>query len=419
MKILLTGVAAVVIVGSGLLGAARSHWFHGADAAKQPPSTKPTSAASIHDLTSIHMVNGNQGWAVQTNPETRQSIVLKTSDGGHTWKNVTPPFLTNHSNEIQQYEGLVTDFLDVTHAYVAVATIHTQANGAMADVPTVFVTTDGGKSWSSATTPAPYADNVPVYVHFRTSSNGVEMNEFDTNGGDGFPVHQLYETTDGGLSWHLMAKAPSQTEIPETVKPGQMPTVNPGPGLTWVTMLDQKVGFTPGQNSVASSVPNVALRTKLYKTADGGKTWVPVSLSIPKMNSPASVVILQPSILQSGDIVVPVVENYGVPPTNYQLGLYVSADGGSTFAQVSHTTVIANNAACFGDFLNDNEGWFWIGGNLLMITDGGKTFTKASFPELSTVTSVQFINPTTGYVATDEGLWQTTDGGKRWGQIGR
>ena len=56
-------------------------------------------------ITDIHMVTTSNGWGTGTAPSDQTVHILRTADGGNTWKDVTPP------------EGVVTGFSQVPAAF--------------------------------------------------------------------------------------------------------------------------------------------------------------------------------------------------------------------------------------------------------------------------------------------------------------
>src|SRR6266516_6641100 len=91
-------------------------------------------------LISLHMINLTTGWALG------EHAILRTSDGGLQWKNVTPP------NAVLTRES-IADFLTASLAWVATP----QTNGTTAQV---LRTTDGGQTWQMSTLQATFLKQI-------------------------------------------------------------------------------------------------------------------------------------------------------------------------------------------------------------------------------------------------------------------
>lgn len=87
-------------------------------------------------LSSIHMISQTAGWAVG------ERSLWRTADGGHQWKEVTPP------GGREADRGLATEFLDADKAWVAVI-------NDTEPMLTVFRTADGGRTWRGVGVPEP------------------------------------------------------------------------------------------------------------------------------------------------------------------------------------------------------------------------------------------------------------------------
>src|SRR5205807_4838126 len=131
-------IAAVLIVtllvGSLLLVLTRAHQ----NSVGGPGNTLNLSklAGGIGSLFSLHMIDPTTGWALS------EHAVLRTTDGGLQWKNVTPP-------NIQLTRESMADFLTASLAWVTTP----QTNGTTTQV---LRTMDSGQTWQQSTVPAFY-----------------------------------------------------------------------------------------------------------------------------------------------------------------------------------------------------------------------------------------------------------------------
>src|SRR6266516_3657495 len=110
-------------------------------------------------LISLHMINLTTGWALG------EHAILRTSDGGLQWKNVTPPHtvLTRES---------MAAFLTASLAWVATP----QANGTTTQV---LRTTDGGQTWQQSTVQATFLRQIT----FSDSQHGWILSGWGATGG--------------------------------------------------------------------------------------------------------------------------------------------------------------------------------------------------------------------------------------------
>lgn len=103
-----------------------------------PPTVSPET---VRRLASVYMVDASTGWAVAACPTSltsKETAVLKTTDGGKRWTDITPP--VGAKNTWVETAALV----DASCGWVVMG----EEN---ATSMTVFRTADGGKSWTSST----------------------------------------------------------------------------------------------------------------------------------------------------------------------------------------------------------------------------------------------------------------------------
>jgi photosystem II stability/assembly factor-like uncharacterized protein len=123
----------------------------------------------------------------------------------------------------------------------------------------MFETTDGGTTWKLWSLPVPaayknlspandfYADAYPPVFFGDQKKTGIVMLDYVQNGNH---VMYSYQTTDGGGTWTL---GPASNN----------------PDVRTYSFIDAMIGWGLDQNG------------KMFTTADGGATWVPVKTSNP------------------------------------------------------------------------------------------------------------------------------------------
>lgn len=232
------------------------------------PHGSGSLVASSHPvaLATIHMITPTTGWADNTR------AVLRTTDGGSHWRNVTPPGRFS-APVADQFLGANTAWVVENHTDGTVTLVHTNTAGRTwqpagfwpqyaslpkqldfvtsqqgwlligggsmhANALALFQTRDAGHHWSTVawSSSAVLADFIGMQYGWAIISDSV--------------AGRLYATSDGGRHWH---------HVPSTVS------------LTDVEALDfvtSRIGFA------LVGRPTAQGRFTLLKTRDGGQTWI-------------------------------------------------------------------------------------------------------------------------------------------------
>ena len=234
-------IAAVVfvalLVSSLLLVLNRAH-----QSSTGNPGIAQKPAGGSVALLSLHMIDTMTGWALS------EHAVLRTTDGGIHWKNVSPPNTTLTHNSIAEF---------CTASMVWVAIPQAQATSTQ-----IFHTTDGGTTWQQTTIQAAF----PRQFTFIDSQHGWLLAGWRQTGGAAEAV-SVFRTTDGGKSWPKVADA----LFADTTPPGHLPY---GGQKSGIRFLDASTGWVTG-TVVVPSIP------WLYITHDGGSSWYQQSLLMP------------------------------------------------------------------------------------------------------------------------------------------
>ncbi|WP_328843636.1 WD40/YVTN/BNR-like repeat-containing protein [Streptomyces sp. NBC_00258] len=217
------------------------------------PSWRFTPTATNDTLIVVDVVDRDVVWAAGGGFQgaTGDGSVVRSVDGGRSWRNVTPP------------GGAVDEFRDVEafdrdHALVLTLSSATEP-------PRIYRTADGGASWQLV-----FRDPDPEAFYscmaFFDDRRGLAVG--DPAGGR-FPIQT---TADGGRTWH-----PAPT--------GSLPVAQPGDGAlaTGTCMAAQgprDAWFaTTGTRSEPTRSPQV------FHTRDGGRTWSVADTPIPGATS--------------------------------------------------------------------------------------------------------------------------------------
>jgi photosystem II stability/assembly factor-like uncharacterized protein len=179
--------------------------------------------------------------------------IVRTTDGGASWDDVTPPGFALGSGDSYFSSAL---FLGTTDAWVTFARPQDGAPQSL------LRTTDGGREWSSlGRLPSPYC-----IVQFVDVSDGWCVEVAAALGSDQVVV---YRTSDGARHWSLISQSASPTGAPGS--PGSLPLP-----------CSKRVGFVSDREGWASFVCNGGgPLSPLYRTSDGGHRWVAATVAPP------------------------------------------------------------------------------------------------------------------------------------------
>jgi len=357
-------------------------------------------------VTAIHMLDATTGWAAAAggvgDPDDH---LLRTTDGGATWRDVTPP--ENNDPSAPLGKGATAFFLDASAAWV---TYYDRTAGPAVSSPVVWRTTDAGQTWTSGaaldmTDAAFYSPSDLVFVD---AQNGWLLVHVDAG-----MMHDyvfVFATADGGQNWERVVD-PFKDNLPQ------------GCGKNSMVFVDANTGWVTGDcQGVQPGAPY------LQKTTDGGRTWQFVELPPPADQpdlfkrddvgcgtyaltffSPQSAVLAMKCLLFTAD------------PLRVESFLYATTDGGRTWRS---STLPAEAVT----FLAPEVGWALAETvsddpaaprDLYQTQNGGQTWTKIR--SVNWDGQFNFISEQEVWAVAKVGdaiaLAHTTDGGKTWREI--
>jgi len=378
--------AALLLVVAATVAAAAIAFYNHAHVVPVLPHTGPVTRQC--SLAGVHMVDPKVGW----------NGTSRTTDGGKTWHDVSPPTV---QGSIKGPGGTCT--LGADHAWALTST------GTDLYQPThlaLLSTADGGQSWQPVSAIAvPYAVswkiNFSAEFDFLDEKHGWLLMEYATE-----PMQRkLYATSDGGVHWSVVSRAPD-------LGLGDVTSGCSESGIMFATLMRGWLTWncTSGYGDREPGPgPVIAF------TNDGGATWKP--LGLPSYPTGGDWICGAPPPIFSGDRGVFELSCAGRGHPGQDV-IYSTADVGHTW--VAHQ--LANFASV--DFIDGNTGYyFWQAGpdgssnTLYRTTDAGATWAVVAtglFPG-QTVGSVTFLSATTGFADTGgPAPWWTYDGGKTW-----
>ena len=356
-------------------------------AAVLPVATAQAATAAPLNLTSMHFVTASIGWG------TGDTAVVRTANGGTTWRNVTPPGLT-----LRSAFPPATEFLNSKDAWIG--------DTVLAARPGVYRTTDGGTTWTHVTLPPPSRSAGPVgvgQIDFVDSLHGWVLE--DLGGGAGTFYFALYRTTDGGAHWTLAAgggvqNPPMPGAFPHNVSGIRF--VSPSEGWTSVTIL-------PG--------PQLS---GIFHSVDGGHTWRAVSLPMAGAFS-SGFLGVEPPVFYAAR------QGIAAVSTNAAIGLFLTGDGGKTWSATSPLSAkpaVGASQPFVTDVVDAQHIWIEAGGQYFFTNDLGRHWSRVRQSlGFGSIAVVDYLNARTGWVlggnrsasgASISTLRMTVDGGHTW-----
>lgn len=314
--------------------------------------------------------------------QSRQAI-LRTSDGGQSWTNVTPPGLGVIGGSAYLAD---VDVLDETQAWIAHGDVSST-------VLKLEFTSNAGRTWSTMGT-LPKGD---CTVQFVSSTEGW-CTVYGAAAGSMFVTS--FHTRDGGRHWALLSKNSSNSDLK-----GALPFE-----------CDKVLYFDTAAVGWADLFCDGGV-APIFETLDGGKTWVDRRDAAPKGAFDSGSGFVDAPVT-SGTHVTVGFAAYG--PTRSLV--YVSNNGGRTFSPVQ--TPVRGHQALL-DLLNATS-WKVMWGHKIYVTDNaGRTWhsTTSNVDITSLYNSnggppraVDFANANVGWLV-GPALWRTVDGGVTWTRV--
>ncbi len=315
--------------------------------------------------------------------------VWKTMDGGSNWKNISDKYFGGSIGAVAVAPS------DETVLYAGEGENSLRGN-VSEGLGGLWRSDDGGRTWKNIG----LKDGrhiIRIIIHPKNPDIvwvAVLGHLFGTSEERG-----VYKTTDGGKTWKKTLYVNDQTGCSDLVmEPGNTSVFYAGMWHVKRTPYSMESG---GEGS------------GLYKSTDGGETWVNLTANkgLPKGIWGIVDVAIAPA---NTDKVYAMVENA-------KGGLYTSTDGGATWAFTSDNSDIKQRAWYFNKIFVDpkNEDLLYImNTGMMKSADGGKTFTGINTPHGDH--HDLWIDPEDGnrmIVADDGGAQISFDAGANWSSL--
>ena len=364
-------------------------------------------------LRSLQMASATDGWAFYDagNPNSSPGALLlaRTTDGGRSWTDVTPaaarPMLATPD------ATQVLDPVSGDRAYLAV-TAATEESNTSVNTTMVFVTTNGGRTWTGS---APLrAVSTVSEVSFADPQQGFLL----LGGGNdamGEDAVWLYRTSDGGGLWSLAAATPALTGTTVVSRPGprQIPAACDKNGLAFPVATDGWI----------ASTCTAGLANALLVSQDGGTSWADESLPIPAtLCAGGACTVSGPQFVDGTGFVT-------VEPEPAGAILLETRDRGQSWEQLPLPGGLQYPQITFFSptqgvlVAGETQGAF--GGTFYTTADGGQTWTPV--PQGANLTrlgvTIDFASARDGFAWTNglesnavppTSIYETTNSGRTW-----
>jgi photosystem II stability/assembly factor-like uncharacterized protein len=359
------------------------------------PTPIPTfQAGQSITISDLQMIDTSVGWGLDSTGH-----IVRTTDGGRSWLDVTPPNLP-----VESYGSF---FLDAQSAWTYVKNYPQDG---------LVHTVDGGKTWTQLIQSLPNEPEVEEgwEVTFVNEKDGwAESYHVGAGSGD----VGLYGTHDSGATWNRIMLSDPPDATYQSWYPGDLGFCLACTDRVYYDPMRVIVlhGDYPGTNPLGSVL--------VSRSTDLGKTWKDQTLPLP---DPAfagdNVVPLQPVFLDTKDGLLPF--EFDVSQANNGLAVYATHDGGLTW--IPNPTVLGNvRRDSIVDFVSMQDIFAACGSDLCVTHDGAGTWqplhSNLNFD--TDVTAVDFVSPSAGWAIkttsddSSSSLWETTNGGAIWTQL--
>lgn len=368
------------------------------------------NSPTTNELHSVFFVNDNTGWIAGYN-----NTIYKTTNSGQTWAQQTSP-------ESSNFECIT--FVDANTGW------------ACGSSGVVIKTTNGGANWFSQTFTASRfnsMDFIDANTGFICGDNG-----------------NIRKTLNGGTTWNAQVSGVGQNlheircyvnDIVFAVGNNAIILRTTNYGINWEVKSGPGIGsqifYSLGHNSYSYNRILVASGTLTKYSTDEGSNWYIGEFPLEPIYSISSNYYnfvygvgangYNVSFNYNGfiyDLPSPVIENLNsIFYSNYNNTAWSVGNNGSIMKFFTNwMSVPENYNMCSGiDFIDQNTGWAIIddtdSDQIIKTINGGNNWILQNVVN-DTITSIKFINSSTGFAAgINDFIIKTTNGGNSWFNI--
>ncbi|GMR10874.1 MAG: hypothetical protein BMS9Abin28_1698 [Anaerolineae bacterium] len=329
-------------------------------------------------INQIWMDTATEGWAIGSHPDPDQALpirVLRTTDGGQTWREVTPP---EDSGLLSEVGGFYAMGPSAWVTYLG--------------TDRVWRTTDGGATWIASE--AGYPMGQLSAIEFTDTQQGWMLQEIESAMGS--QLVALFRTTDGGDTWRQIIDPYESEDLQSCFKTG-------------ISFFETQIGW------VTYDCQGNYVQAFLDVSGDGGETWEERLLPLPEGAAESTdrgwCYSESPRLTseRSGSLIVKCVVSEGSDVTESS-HLYRTDDAGETWEMLDYP-------GGQPQFFSDST-VLALGREQYLSTDGGSTWTRVKV--VTWDGQFSFVDPNLGWaVASDpetyeSALVSTSNGGRTW-----
>jgi photosystem II stability/assembly factor-like uncharacterized protein len=367
-------------------------------------------AGAKSQITELHMLTIREGWA-WSGGLAGQRLLLRTSDGGTTWQDVTP-FGFPHEEEGACFHDPRTAWVPIfNRTNVTAGLLHT---------------TNGGKSWLLLN-----QTNTPIFneassCRFYSPTYGVG-NSSDNGAGSAYIT--FFETFDSGKTWSRIPFTPRNPDMGEYTNTFHLSNIG-GDSITFHPPASVIITY----GDTADEKPKGILR--FSRTTDLGKNWRDIELPLLKQYEDSLCVPLEPVFVDEKNIVLAahVFESTTNGYSNGALIFYTSHDGGATWT--AKQGMLDLKQPSYGNTFDvvSPECFFIANGSHIFVTHDGAQSWQAITPNISfgenskrDIAQMKFLDAKHGWLIISDNngfhpdgnciLYRTSDGGRNWAEM--